>query len=83
LRIRFTPEGAEALVADALENAQSVRDLCTARFKDLHFALKLIVQNSGPQEFLLDAEAVREPDKVLSRWVVASYRPASDPAAGA
>ncbi|HRT10077.1 MAG TPA: AAA family ATPase [Candidatus Paceibacterota bacterium] len=83
LRIRFSAEGADALVRDALEHAQSVRDLCAARFKDLHFALKLIVQNSGPREFVLDAEAVREPDKVLSRWVVASYRPPSEPAAGA
>jgi hypothetical protein len=36
--------------------------------------LKLIVQNSGPREFEIDAETVRSPDKTLSQWVVSSYR---------
>ena len=44
------------------------------RFKDFHFGLKLIAQNSGQQEFVIDADAVEMPDKVLSDWVVASYR---------
>jgi len=57
-----------------LSKAQSVRDLCTTRFKDFHLGLKLIAQNSGRKEFLLDVDAVAEPDRVLSDWVVASYR---------
>ena len=51
-----------------------MRDLCATRFKDFHFGLKLIAQNSGQQEFVLDNDAVEAPDKVLSEWVVASYR---------
>jgi len=62
------------LVEEALERAVSVRELCSARFKDFQFGLKLIVQNTGQREFLLDESAVREPDKVLSEMVVASYR---------
>ena len=43
--------------------------------------LKLIAQNTGRTEFELDTDAVASPDKVLSDWVVASYRAApSDPA---
>jgi len=51
-----------------------VRDLCAARFKDFQFGLRLISQNTGRQEFTVDADAVDAPDKVLSDWVVASYR---------
>ena len=51
-----------------------MRDLCAQRFKDFHFGLKLIAQNSGQTEFILDRDAVEAPDKVLSEWVVASYR---------
>jgi ATP-dependent Clp protease ATP-binding subunit ClpX len=75
LNIRFTEAAADRLVALALEQAVPVRDLCAARFKDYQFGLKLIAQNNGQQEFVIDEDAVESPDKVLSDWVVKSYRP--------
>ncbi len=60
-----------------------VRELCATRFKDFQFGLKLIAQNSGQQEFVIDEDVVEAPDKVLSEWVVKSYRapnPAAPPA---
>ena len=74
MRIRFTEAAAELLVKEALEKGQPVRDLCATRFKDFQFGLKLVAQNSGQQDFVIDTDAVQEPDKVLSDWVVASYR---------
>jgi ATP-dependent protease Clp ATPase subunit len=74
MKIRFTDAATELLVNEALGKKQSVRDLCSARFKDFQFGLKLISKNSGQQEFTIDADAVETPDKVLSDWVVASYR---------
>jgi endopeptidase Clp ATP-binding regulatory subunit ClpX len=74
LKIHFTEEAAQRLVALALEQSRPVRDLCTEKFKDYQFGLKLISQNTGQQEFTIDANAVETPDKVLSDWVVASYR---------
>jgi ATP-dependent protease Clp ATPase subunit len=75
LSIRFTEDAADRLVALALEKATPVRDLCNARFKDYQFGLKLIAQNTGQHEFVIDKDAVEEPDQVLSDWVVKSYRP--------
>jgi hypothetical protein len=74
LIIRFTDAAADALIALALEQKLPVRDLCAGRFKDYQFGLKLISQNTGQREFTIDREAVDAPDKVLSGWVVASYR---------
>jgi ATP-dependent Clp protease ATP-binding subunit ClpX len=74
MHLRFTEAAADLLVKEALEKGQPVRDLCATRFKDYQFGLKLIAQNSGQQEFVIDTDAVRTPDKVLSDWVVASYR---------
>jgi len=74
MHLRFTEAAADLLVKEALETGQPVRDLCASRFKDFHFGLKLIAQNSGQQEFVIDADAVQAPEKVLSDWVVASYR---------
>jgi len=63
-------------MALALEQSVPVRDLCAARFKDFQFGLKLISQNTGQQDFLLDIDAVDAPEKTLSDWVVKSYRSA-------
>ena len=76
IKIRFSAAATGLLVEEALAKAQSVRDLCASRFKDFQFGLKLITQNSGVQEFVIDCDAVESPDKVLSEWVVASYRKA-------
>ena len=74
MTIKFTDAAADMLVEEAVSKSQSVRELCATRFKDFHFGLKLIAQNSGKTEFTLDVPAVQTPDKVLSEWVVASYR---------
>jgi endopeptidase Clp ATP-binding regulatory subunit ClpX len=74
LAIRFTEEAAEWLVEQALAQSVPVREFCATRFKDFQFGLKLIAQNTGQQEFTLDRPAAEMPDKILSDWVVASYR---------
>ena len=74
MHLRFTQAAADLLVKEALEKGQPVRDLMAARFKDFQFGLKLVTQNSGQQEFVVDTDGVQAPDKVLSEWVVASYR---------
>jgi ATP-dependent Clp protease ATP-binding subunit ClpX len=79
LKLSFTDPAAERLVAMAQEQAKTVRDLCAERFKDFQFGLKLIAQNTGQREFIVDLDAVEAPDKTLSQWVVASYRGTSQP----
>jgi ATP-dependent Clp protease ATP-binding subunit ClpX len=74
LKIRFTDEAAARLAALADSAKLSVPEFCTERFKDFQFGLKLVSQNTGQTEFLIGPDAVDEPDKVLSGWVVASYR---------
>jgi endopeptidase Clp ATP-binding regulatory subunit ClpX len=78
LVIRFTDPAAERIIGLAMEQSVPVRDLCAARFKDFQFGLKLISQNTGQQEFIIDIDAVETPDKVLSDWVVKSYGACSE-----
>jgi hypothetical protein len=75
MELRFTDGAADRLVAMAAEQSVPVRDLCAARFKDFQFGLKLIWQNTGQKEFVIDTNTVEVPDQVLSEWVVKSYRP--------
>jgi ATP-dependent Clp protease ATP-binding subunit ClpX len=74
LQIRFTDQAIERLIALSAESAKPIRELCAERFKDFQFGLRLIAQNTGRHEFVVDQDAVDAPDKVLSEWVVASYR---------
>ncbi len=74
MKISFTEAATAKLVSEAEALGRPVRDLCAERFKDYQFGLKLVAQNTGRAEFSIDAEAVEAPDKVLSEWVVASYR---------
>lgn len=74
LTIRFTEAAADKIVNESLEQNIHIRDLCATRFKDFQFGLKLIAQNTGQNEFQIDTDAVDAPDKVLSDWVVKSYR---------
>jgi len=74
LKLTFTEAAADRLVSLALEQSKTVRDLCADRFKDFQFGLKLIAQNTGQKEFAIDLDGVESPDRILSEWVVASYR---------
>ena len=58
----------------ANDQKQHVRDFCAKHFKDFQFGLKLINQNTGQEEFALDTNVIQAPDRVLSEWVVESYR---------
>jgi endopeptidase Clp ATP-binding regulatory subunit ClpX len=74
LTLAFTDDAAEHLVTLAIAQNKTVRDLCAEKFKDFHFGLKLLSQNTARTEFTIDRVVVENPEKALSEWVVASYR---------
>jgi ATP-dependent Clp protease ATP-binding subunit ClpX len=74
LKLTFESLAADRLVVLAMDQGKTVRDLCAERFKDFQFGLKLIAQNTGQKEFVIDLPTVEAPDRLLSDWVVASYR---------
>lgn len=76
--LSFEPAAVDRLLAVSREKNIPVRDLCESLFKDYQFGLGLIRRNSGRLEFVIPAEAVDAPDRVLSEWVVASYREKTD-----
>lgn len=74
IRLRFTDGAAISLAQSAEEQKMPVRDYCAQVFKDYQFGLKLVMSNHGDEEFLLDEEAVKNPDDWLSARVVKTYR---------
>ena len=74
LTLRFTESGVRRLLTRSVAEKTPVEEICRTQFRDYQFGLKLIFRNTGRQEFELDQEAVDDPERVLSEWVVASYR---------
>ena len=70
---------ARLLVEKADAAGCGVREFCTQIFRDYQFGLALIRKNSGQTRFVINADAVSEPERVLSEWVVASYRDTQSP----
>lgn len=74
MEIRFAPDAAELALAKAETAGVKVADFLESHFRDYRFGLALIRKNGGPEALEITAEAVENPDGVLSHWVVASYR---------
>lgn len=80
LEIQFELDAVHALMERAEAEGLPVPELCQRLFKDYPFGLQLVVRNRGEQRFLLNRQAVQEPDRFLSDLVAKSYRePAEAP----
>jgi len=71
----FTDDAISVLVEESLSRDKTIRGLCEDKFRDFHHGLTLISRNSGRNSFTINADVARNPEKELSRWVVASFRP--------
>ena len=76
LEIGFADDARRRLVERAQAEKMSMADLTAHLFRDFHFGLNLVRQNSGQNKFILPIPAVDAPDKFLSELVVQSYYPA-------
>jgi len=75
----FTDDALTALVNESLASDKTIRRLCEDKFRDFHHGLKLVSRTCGSNRFRIDAAVITNPEKELSRWVVASYRPEISP----
>ena len=73
VKMRFDPDAVAKLVGKAEREKVSITLLCERLFKDYEFGLKLAQRSEGA-EFVITAEAIDDPDKFLSDWLVKTYR---------
>src|SRR5436309_682171 len=76
VEIAFEEAARCRLVERAQTEKMSMADLTAHLFRDFHFGLYLVRNNSGQNKFTLPLSAVDAPDKFLSDLVVQSYYPA-------
>ena len=61
MKIRFTQKATEYLADLASKSGKNVSDLCEDLLQSYEHGLKLVQQNTGKREFLLDVDAIRNP----------------------
>jgi len=72
LKVELTDGAIAKLVERATAENIHMRDLCAEVFKDYEFGLKLAEGTTEP--LILAEEAVANPDRYLSEWLVKRYR---------
>ena len=70
----FADDAVAALIDASLAADKTIRALCEEKFRDFQHGLKLVSHNTGRTRFPITRDVVERPDKVLSTWVVESYR---------
>ena len=78
IELKFEPAAITALIHESLDRDKTIRALCEDKFSDFEYGLKLIASRTGTTSFTITDETVREPDDVLSRWVVEHYPRAAE-----
>lgn len=72
--LKFDNEVVDALAKRCSEENMAPLALCRQLFKDYQFGLQLIQKNTDQSVFELTPEAIEDPDRYLSDFLVASYR---------
>jgi endopeptidase Clp ATP-binding regulatory subunit ClpX len=74
LRVEFAEDAIARLVGLAETGNKHMRDLCEEIFKDYEFGLKLAQPGDLEEKFVIASEAIDDPDRFLSEWLVKTYR---------
>jgi len=73
LELVFDESAVEALVEESLKTGRTIRGLCEEKFRDYQYGMKLVAVKTGNRRFVATREAVENPEKALSRWVMENY----------
>ena len=73
LALKFEEEACRALIKQSLQSKKTIRAICEEKFCDFEHGLKIIYRNSREDSFTISKAIVDDPDKELSRMVVASF----------
>lgn len=74
LELEFDEGATQMLMEISIEEDKTIRAICEERFKDFQHGLQIISRNTGRKKFVIDEAVVRNPDGLLSDWVVASFK---------
>ena len=76
--LHFDDDAIDLIVELSIKNDKSVKTICEDKFKDYPYGLKLISEKGNIKDFTISKDAVINPDKELSKWVVEGFQSKSE-----
>jgi endopeptidase Clp ATP-binding regulatory subunit ClpX len=74
LRIRFSGEALRELITLVLKGSEEPLIICRKIFQNYHHGLKLVMERSGRQEFIIPKEAIENPERYLNEIIQQTYQ---------
>lgn len=73
MSVRFTPRAISLLSHKAKEQGKSIKTVCQTLLHSYEHGLKLVQQNTGKKEFILDQDILADPHAKLEQMIRDSY----------
>ena len=74
VELEFSDAAVDLLTELSEKNNKSILTICSEKFKDYPYGLKLIAEKGNIKKFTISRDAVIDPDKELSNWVVKGFQ---------
>ena len=73
VQIRFTEDAVDEILNQAVTQGRSATAICRRASEDYDYALKLIMDKTGQQEFVIPGEAIKDPESYINELIRTSY----------
>jgi ATP-dependent Clp protease ATP-binding subunit ClpX len=77
VQVRFAEDAVDEVLQRALSQRKSATRICHQASADYDYALKLIMDKTGQQEFVITKEAIEDPEAFINELIRSSYGTAS------
>lgn len=77
IKIQFTDDAVQALIQQSIFSDKPISSLCNTLFQNLAYGLKIIARNEQKDTFILDKNFIADASKILSQWIVNSFKDTS------
>lgn len=83
IKINFTEDAIDEILRRAVVEGTSAKTICSRVSRDYDYALKLVMDKTGQQEFVVTREAIQDPEEFVNEMIRRSYRAGPFPLPGA
>ncbi len=73
VQIRFAEDAVDEILHRAVTQGKSATTICHEASADYDYALKLIMDKTGQQEFIITREAIQDPEGFINEMIRSSY----------
>ena len=73
VQVRFAEDAVDEVLQRALTQRKSATKICHQASADYDYALKLIMDKTGQQEFVITREAIEDPEAFINELIRRSY----------